>query len=81
VLATLSRNKLPEEALETIRKIQELARYREEQFSKNGKIPNFKPACAKIGVSSDTVKRHDPDLFLMWYDEKYHSDIAKTLLP
>ena len=40
-------NELSEEASDIIRKVQELARYREEQISKNRKIPTLSPLVKK----------------------------------
>jgi hypothetical protein len=57
--------KLSEDTVATIKRVKELAIYREEYISKQGKPPLFQPASDKIGISFGTVKRLSPELFLI----------------
>ena len=68
---------LSQDSKTTIRKVKELAAFREEYIMTKGKPPLFKPAIEKIGISPDTVKRHAPELFLKWFDVDFHSDLPK----
>ena len=68
---------LSQDSKTTIRKVKELAAFREEYITTKGKPPLFKPAIEKIGISPDTVKRHAPELFLKWFDVNFHLDLPK----
>ena len=58
--------------LPTVRKIKELAEYRELYRKQKGKLLTGTSACAKIGIGYRTVKRHAPELLKIWYDEDFH---------
>ena len=70
-------SKLSQETSHIIRKVKDLAAFREEYIRERGKPPLFKPAIEKIGISPNTVKRHAPDLFLKWFDVDFHWDLPK----
>ena len=58
--------------LPTVRKIKELAEYRELYRKQKGKLLTWTSACAKIGIGYRTVKRHAPELLKIWSDEDFH---------
>jgi hypothetical protein len=58
--------------LATVRKIKELAEYRELYRKQKGKLPTWTSACARIAIGYRTVRRHAPELLKRWYDEEFH---------
>jgi hypothetical protein len=58
--------------LPTIRKIKELAEYRELYRKQKGKLPTWTATCHLIGIGYRTVRRHAPKLLEKWYDEEFH---------
>ena len=62
---------------ETIEKIHELAEYRERYIRKTHQAPNFKRAATRLGVSADEVHSYAPDLYMEWYDAKFHWKLPK----
>ena len=57
--------------LPTVKKIKELAEYRELYRKQKGKLPTWTSASARIGIGYRTVKRHAPELLKRWYDEEF----------
>jgi hypothetical protein len=70
--------KLSRETADTVRKVQELAVYREEYIRKKGLPLSFIHTCRKIGVYPHTVKRHVPELYVKWADIDFHWEVSNT---
>jgi hypothetical protein len=62
----------PTTPMDTIRKIQELAAYREQYIRKKRLPLSFKKTCYKIGISPGAVKWHAPELYENWNDLDFH---------
>ena len=58
--------------LPTVRKIKELAEYRELYLKQTGKLPTWTSAINRIGIGYKTVRRQAPELFEKWYEEDFH---------
>jgi hypothetical protein len=58
--------------LPTVRKIKELAEYRELYRNQMGKLPRWTSAINRIGIGYRTVRRQAPELLKKWYDEDFH---------
>jgi hypothetical protein len=58
--------------LPTVKKIKELAEYRELYRKQMGKLPTWTSAINRIGIGYRTVMRQAPDLLRRWYDEDFH---------
>jgi len=56
----------------TIKKIQELAHYRERYLKQRGRAPAWKQACKGIGINDRTVMEHAPELYEKWNDKDFH---------
>jgi hypothetical protein len=69
-------NKLPEEAADMVRKLQELAAFREDYIRRKGLTLSFKHACSKIGITPYTVKKHALELYEKWDDTNFHWGVA-----
>ena len=63
---------LPAETADAIRKVQELAAYREEYIRKKGMTLSFKHACRDIGIYPYTAMRLAPELYENWKDITFH---------
>ena len=63
---------LPDEAADDIRKLHELAAYREDCLNKNILPLIFPYACKKFGLSQYSVLRLAPELFEKWNDMNFH---------
>ena len=63
---------IPLRISETIEKIHELAEYREGYIRETHRPPNFKRAATLLGVSADEVHSYAPELYMQWYDAKFH---------
>ena len=48
--------------LPTVKKLKELAEYRELYWKQKGKLPTWRSAFARIGIGYRTVRRHAPEL-------------------
>ena len=59
--------------LPTVRKIKELAAYREVHRKQTGMLPTWTSAINKIGIGYRTVMRHEPELFEKWYEKDFYS--------
>ena len=70
--------KLPEEDAETIRKVQELAAYRDGHIRREGLTLSFKHTCYKMGIPPHTVKRHAPELVEKWGDINFHWELSEA---
>jgi hypothetical protein len=64
--------KLAGETAEIIRKVQELAPYREDNQTKTRLPLSLKYTCMKIGVYPRAVKRLAPELYEKWRDTDFH---------
>jgi hypothetical protein len=64
--------KLSSETADTMRKVQDLATYREDYIRKKGLPLSFRHTCRKIGVYPHTVKRLAPELYEKWHDIDFH---------
>lgn len=62
---------------ETIGKIHELAEYRERYIRENYEPPIFRRAATQLGVSADEVHSYAPELYMQWYDAKFHWELPK----
>jgi len=58
--------------LPTIRKIQELAEYREQNRDQWGRPPTWTSACRKLHMNYRTLQRHAPELLEKWNDRDFH---------
>ena len=58
--------------LPTIKKIKELAEYRELYRKQKGRLPTWTSAVARIGIGYRTVRRHAPELLEKWNNEDFH---------
>ena len=58
--------------LSTVQKIQELAKYREQNRDKLGRPPNRRSACRKLRIDYRTVQRYASELLGKWNDEAFH---------
>jgi hypothetical protein len=58
--------------LPTLKKLQELAEYRELYRKQMGKLPTWTRSCHRIGIGYRTVKRHAPELLEKWNTEDFH---------
>ena len=58
--------------LPTIKKIQDLAEYREHNWDKWNRPPSWTRACRTVGIHPTTVKRHAPELLEKWDDPNFH---------
>jgi hypothetical protein len=58
--------------LTTVRRIKELAEYRELYRKQKGKLPVWTRAINMIGIGYRTVQRHAPQLMEKWNDEDFH---------
>jgi hypothetical protein len=58
--------------LPTLRKIRELAGYRELYRKQMGQLPTWTNAINSIGIGYRTVRRQAPELFEKWYEEDVH---------
>jgi len=65
-------NILSNETADTIRKVQELAAYRENYIRKKGLPLSFTHTSRKIGIPPQTVKRHAPEHVEQWDDIDFH---------
>jgi hypothetical protein len=57
--------------LPTIKKIKELAEYRELYRRQKGRVPTWTSAINRIGIGYRTVKRHAPELLEKWNNEVF----------
>jgi hypothetical protein len=57
--------------LPTVRKIQELAEYREQNRDQSGRPPAWTSACRALRLNYRTVRRHAPELLEKWYDQDF----------
>ena len=58
--------------LPTVKRIQDLAEYREQNRDQWGRPPTWTSACKKIGLNYRTVLRHAPELLEKWDDPEFH---------
>jgi hypothetical protein len=58
--------------LPTVKKIKELAEYRELYRKQKGKLPTWTSAINRIGIGYRTVRRQAPELHKRWYEEEFH---------
>jgi hypothetical protein len=58
--------------LPTVRKIRELAEYREKYLKQMGRLPSRTSSCDRIRIGHRTVRRHAPELLEKWNDEDFH---------
>jgi len=58
--------------LETLEKIKQLAKNREEQISKNKLISGWVISCQNVGINSETARINAPILRSKWSDKSYH---------
>jgi len=58
--------------LPTIKRIKELAEYRERYRKKVGTLPTLTNTLSRIRMGYRTVKRHAPELYEKWNDESFY---------
>ena len=58
-----------------IKKIKELAAYREKYIGQKGLPLSFKHTCRKIGIYPHLVKMHAPELYEKWKDLDFHWEV------
>ena len=56
----------------TVKKIKELAEYRERSRDEWGRPPTWTSGCKKLRMNYRTVRRHTPELFEKWNDLDFH---------
>jgi len=61
-------SKFSENAADMIRKVHELAAFREDYIRRKGLSLSFKHTCYKVGISPRMVKMYAPELFENWGD-------------
>ena len=68
--------KLSSETVDIIRKVHELAAYREDYIRTKGLPLSFKHTCIKMRISLNTVRRFAPELYEKWEDINFHWEIS-----
>jgi hypothetical protein len=58
--------------LPTVKKLQELAEYRERNRDQGGRPPTWTNSWKKIGINYRTVRRHAPELFEKWNEPDFY---------
>jgi hypothetical protein len=58
--------------LPTVKKLRDLAEYREQNRDKWGRPPTWTSACRKIGIGYMTLRRNAPELLEKWDDIDFH---------
>ena len=58
--------------LQTIRKLQAMAEYREGNRDQSGRPPTATSTCRKFHMNYKTLRRQAPELFEKWNDPEFH---------
>lgn len=63
--------KIPLDVMDRLKLLQQLTEYRDEFIKKEGRSPEFRAACRKIGIAPQTAMRLAPTLAEKWNDVGY----------
>jgi len=58
--------------LPTVKRIRDLAEYRERNRDQGGQPPTWTSACKKLGINYRTIRLHAPKLLEKWKDPDFH---------